>query len=147
MDNAEIEAQIQEIKSLVATLAAGRGVEGNANGLDFVGVEMDGGDLPLVPIGGSGGMFDWDGEKKQIKAGRVMVGRKMVPVEASSEQLGDHEWGLSVTLSGSGETVEFCQLDNGPSNTDTVTYLPLYKIRDGKIEEDWRGCFTVQCWE
>ena len=149
MDLSEIETQLQEIKSLVATLAAGRGVEENASGLDYVGVEMHDGDLPLVPIGGSdSGMFKWDAEKKKIGAGKVLVGRSVIDVAASSEGLGDHTWAVAVTFAVNGNaTAEFYQWDLRNPNTDTVTYLPLYEVADGKVTNDMRAFFTVQCWE
>ncbi len=103
---------------------------------------------PIVPIGGGGkGMFEWDADKRQIGPGSVMVGREIIGVQGSSEGLGDYTWKLKVTLTAQGAGVMFEQGGQNDQNTDTVTYLPLYTIEDGKMVKDMRGFFHVQCWE
>lgn len=108
--------------------------------------QFDVGMPPIVPVGGRG-MFDWDAKKKQIKGGFVMVGRSQIKVAASSENLADHEWAICVTFSENQVTAEYYQWDMHNANTDTETYLRLYKVVDGKMTEDYRGTFMVQCWE
>lgn len=148
-------SEMDEIKQLEARLAALEAkttsgmVEMNTDNIVSF-PQFDVGMPPIVPIGGGNeGIFAWDSEKKQIKSGYVTVGRTQKYVPASSEGLGDHEWAICVTFTNDGATAEHYQFDSGtiPSNTDTVTYLPLYKVVDGEMVEDWRGNFIVLCWD
>ena len=149
MDISEIDAELQQIKSQMAMMLGITGEEETGDGEDFLRSGDFGGEVPRTAPGGSGmEMFEWDSEKQQIGAGKVMVGRKIISVQASSEGLGDHKWAVAVTF-GSSETptVQFEQWDNEDENTDSKTYLPLYTIEDGEMKEDLRSFFTVQCWE
>ena len=134
-----------DMKMLEARLAAveakvGSGqTEMNTEGLISFPM-FDVGMPPIVPIGGDGGgMFKWNGKKRQIGAGTVMVGRTAI-------NLADYTWAIRVTFGENGDSAEFFQYD-GEQPTDTTTYLQLYTVTNGKVTTDRRGNFYVQCWE
>lgn len=148
MSGADIEMLAARVAALEAKIKDGTRDLNTTDLMSFPEVDVD--TPPIVPIGGGNeGIFAWDSEKKQIKSGYVTVGRTQKYVPASSEGLGDHGWAICVTFTNDGATAEHYQFDSGtiPSNTDTVTYLPLYKVVDGEMVEDWRGNFIVLCWD
>ena len=143
-----------KISMLEARLAALEGKVGAGGGMQEIIADgmvsfptYDFGAPPLVPIGGENGMFKWDAEKKQIGAGGVMVGRTWVAVKASEEGKGDGLYSLKVTL---GAPTEVEIVDNarlGEKPEDDVSYIPIYRIADGEVTEDYRGCTTVPAYE
>ena len=141
-----------DMKMLEARLAAveakvGSGqVELNTEGLISFPM-FDVGMPPIVPIGGGGGMFEWDGKKRQIKGGGVMVGRKWIEVAASSEELEDGTYRIKVTLGTEGDTAEIEKGEGWEDPDGNESYLPLYTISEGKVTEDLRGPYVVPCWE
>lgn len=100
-----------------------------------------------IPSGGGGGMFAWDEENGVMGAGGVMVGRQWVAATGTGEK-SDGDYSLKVTLLQSGyATAEVVSGNIGTAPTDTVCYIPIYTITDGKISCDYRGAFVVPCWE
>lgn len=138
-----------DMKMLEARLAAveakvGSGqTEMNTEGLISFPM-FDVGMPPIVPIGGGGGMFEWDADKRQIGAGGVMVGGHWVSVAASSENLQDGSYAVKVTLGAAADTAEIAE---SGTDSDTVRYVPIYTVADGKVTGDMRWAFVVQCWE
>ena len=140
------ESEMSQIEARLAALEAksANGTQDlNTDGL-ITSQEYDVGMPPIVPIGGSEGMFEWDGEKGQIGPGSVIVGRTAIRVAASNTGLGDGEWAVKVTFGENGDTAEIARSGTA---SDTVTYLPLYTIQDGAVVTDQRGNFYVQSWE
>lgn len=93
------------------------------------------------------GVFAWDAKKKQIRKGNVLVGRKTHTLAASGANQPDGFWSVKVTFTENGVTLAYHNGDGNEENTDTITYLPLYWVKNGRVEEDWRNAFVVQCWE
>jgi len=139
-----------DMKMLEARLAAVEAKVGSAqtelNTEGMISFPMfDVGMPPIVPIGGgSGGMFEWDAEKKQIGAGGVMVGGHWVPVAASSENLRNGDYAVKVTL---GEEADTAEIAKSGMDSDTVRYIPIYTVADGEVTDDMRWAFVVQAWE
>ena len=145
-------SEADEMKQLEARIAkleamnANRTIELNTESMVSF-PQFDVGMPPIVPIGGSGGMFEWDAKKRRIGKGGVMIGRKWFAVEESSEGLSDNSYCLEVTL-GETPSVSLVQQDIPPPdpNGDT-SWIPLYRIEDGNVKDDWRGCFVVPAYE
>ena len=144
-EESEMKSLEARLTSIEAKLAGGTTALNTEDLISFP--QFDVGMPPNVPLGGGNdGMFAWDAEKKQIGAGAVMVGRRVISLAASSEGLGDHTWAIRVTFGANGDSAEFFQYD-GEQPTDTTTYLPLYTVTNGEMTTDRRGNFLVQCWE
>lgn len=144
MELQDIEGEIAQIKSQMAAMTFSPGAKTEEEREDFIRQGLYG-ELPIVPIGGDGGgMFKWDGEKKQIGAGGVMVGGHWLNVAASSENLQDGSYAVKVTLGAAGDTA---QIAESGTDSDTVRYIPIYTVADGKVAGDMRWGFVVQCWE
>ena len=143
-EESDLKALEARLANVEAKLAGGATALNTEDLISFP--EYDVGMPPNVPIGESGGMFEWNAEKRQIGAGTVMVGRTAINLAASSEGLGDHTWASRVTFGANGDSAEFFQYD-GEQPNDTTTYLPLYTVTNGEVTTDRRGNFYVQCWE
>ena len=102
-----------------------------------------------IPIGGGsgggGGMFAWDETTRTMGAGGAMVGRTWVAATGTGSK-SDGSYYLCVTF-GSGGSVTAAVSASSGATTDTVCYIPIYTIADGKISADYRGAFVVPCWE
>lgn len=146
----DAEGEIRQLEAKVAALEAkGSGAaeeEINTDGLMQLS-QFEVGVPPIVPIGGGSKPFEWDQKDKRILGGTVLVGRQALHLDASNGQMGDHDWAVKVTFTSSGATLEYWQWDGHEEHSDEVTYLPLYRVRDGNVEVDWRDSFYVQCWE
>ena len=143
-EESELKALEARLANVEAKLAGGATALNTEDLISFP--EFDVGMPPNVPICDSGGMFEWNAEKRQIGAGTVMVGRTAINLAASSEGLGDYTWAIRVTFGENGDSAEFFQYDE-EQPTDTTTYLPLYTVTNGEMTTDRRGNFLVQCWE
>ena len=102
--------------------------------------------------GGSGGGFAWDSSKGSVKAGYVIVGRYCLKVAGKSfgKGVSGMVW-LKVTLK-EGETPAEVEIVKGSEegnreSENNVSYIPLYKLDEGKVDADFRGAPTIQCWE
>ena len=142
-DSSNIEAimaQLQELQGIVAAMGTGD------SGLDFSGMMGSDDDvIPNVPIGG-GGMANFDikkeGETTKIGKGVVCVGRKHYRV-GEAELDGDGEYRLTVELSEENATITVGKGDGFEAPKDEKSYIPLYKVKDGGIAEDYRSNFCV----
>ncbi len=145
----QLEAKIATLEMSLEELKKARGQDMSPYGSH----EMAGEDFIMmagcVGTAENTGMFAWDEKKRQIREGVVMVGRKAWSVAPSAEDLEDGRWYVRVEMTGGYPYPELYRAALGVTKnpTDTLTYLPLYEIEDGKIRKDLRGCFTVQCWE
>ena len=99
--------------------------------------------------GGGGGMFAWDSATKTMMPGGFMLGRTWVSVSSGTgSNMGDGIYHLKVTLSSGSATGEVVTLNSvGAAASGNISYIPIYKIVDGKISEDYRGGFVVPVWE
>ena len=94
--------------------------------------------------GANAGMFAWNEEERKMGPGGVLVGRNWIDVTPQGEK-SDGTYYLKVTLSANQTSTEITSTNSG--TTDTSCCIPIYKIEDGAIKEDYRGAFVVQCWE
>lgn len=94
----------------------------------------------------SGGMFAWDAAKKSMGPGGALVGRSWVWAAGTGPK-GDGVYSLKVTFSDSGGASAEVVDGFGGATTDTTCWIPIYSILDGRIMNDYRGAFIVQCWE
>lgn len=139
----ELASRVSAIEAMVA--AAYAGGQGAAFGME--GPEFDVGSPPNVPIADGLAMFQWDGRKRQIGSGYVLVGRTLRRCEESEGNLEDGTYYVKVTLGANADTLEITDSGGGTQTTDDTCFLPLYRISNGKVDEDMRGIFSVQCWE
>lgn len=109
--------------------------------------EYDIGTPPNVPIGGGeGGMFNWDPDTRTMGAGGCMVGRTWHGVAAAGSK-GDGTYLLKITLGNQSDTVEVVEDSGNLERGENISYIPIYTIADGEIDQDLRGAFVVPCWE
>ena len=140
-DSSNIEAimaKLQELQRTVAAMGTGE------SGLDFSGMMGSDDDvIPNVPIGGMEN-FDLkkDGDSTKIGKGVVCVGRKHYRVEETKLD-GDGEYRLTVELSAEKPTITVGKGDGFEAPKDEKSYIPLYKVQDGQIAEDYRSNFCV----
>ena len=147
------EADVEQLKAEIANLKGQMSAfaMSETSGIDYMtGWScQDDSEIPNVPIGGSGssGPFEWDGEKRKIGPGGVMVGRDFISCPESNEGMSDGEYCVKVTITESSGTVEIEKKSFGAAPDDEKCWIPIYRIKDGKVDADMRGAFAVQCWE
>lgn len=91
-------------------------------------------------------MFAWDEKNKSIGAGGAMFGRTWISAAGVGEKKDDGMYCLECNLASASCTV--VKKDNDWTKPDgDKSWIPIYKIKDGKIETDYRGAFVVQCYE
>jgi hypothetical protein len=126
---------------------------------DLSGEDDGGGDVVPIPggddddddTGGGGGAcgaFAWDPSARQIKSGGFFAKRRFYPVAASASGQGDGLYQLRIDMnngSPSGSIVSGVELGAAP--TDSACWIPLFRIADGVIVDDYRGVTAVQMWE
>ena len=94
-------------------------------------------------VSGSG-MFAWNPVARRMGPGGAMVGRTWVAATGTGEKADGDYW-LKVTIGQAGQTAQV--VSTAGAKTDTTCYIPIYRIRNGRVAEDLRGAFAVPCWE
>jgi hypothetical protein len=114
--------------------------------------DIPSGDEPVVPPSSETvckcGAFAWDPSARQIKSGGFFAKRRFYPVAASALGQGDGLYQLRIDMnngSPSGSIVSGVELGAAP--TDSACWIPLFRIADGVIADDYRGVTAVQMWE
>jgi hypothetical protein len=94
----------------------------------------------------SGGMFAWDPATKKMGPGGAMVGREWIQASGTNEVKSDGSYWLRIVFNSNGGASASVVTEDG-GRSDVQCHIPIYRIVDGKIDEDFRGAFVVPCWE
>ena len=135
MMDAETEAAIATLRSEIASLRA----EMMAGEKEAGGEGADVG-LPITPLGGADyGAFRFEDGK--ITNCYFMFGRTVIHLDDVQDATDDGTWYLVIPH----ETPEEASVarDRSGGTDFTQTVIPLFKVRDGAVTEDWRGMPVV----
>ena len=125
----DLEAEIAALRAEVETLKAGLS---EARSSDPGGFGPDMG-LPLTPLGGEQGAFRWEGDK--ITHCNFQFGREVHSI-GYVQASGDGTYWLKVPH----DTPARASVVTTQETSDlTKTVIPLFRVEDGEIAEDYRG--------